>query len=88
MFNFILLIEINLISNQKNPPKSDLNFSIIIAAKNEEENLPALINSLNGLNYPKEKFEIVMVDDNSNPTILSILQKNLQLILKILPFIK
>ncbi len=66
MFNFILLIEINLISNQKNPPKSNLNFSIIIAAKNEEENLPALINSLNGLNYPKEKFEIVMVDDNSS----------------------
>jgi len=60
-----LLISINFISNQKTPPKSDLNFSIIIAAKNEEKNIPDLINSLNNLNYPKENFEIILVDDNS-----------------------
>ena len=61
-----MLISINFISNQKTPPKSDLNFSIIIAAKNEEKNIPDLINSLNNLNYPKENFEIILVDDNSS----------------------
>jgi cellulose synthase/poly-beta-1,6-N-acetylglucosamine synthase-like glycosyltransferase len=42
-----------------------LNFSIIIAVKNEEENIPSLIKSLRELNYPKENFEVIIVDDNS-----------------------
>lgn len=44
---------------------SKLNFSIIIAAKNEEHNLPALFKSLNELNYPKENYEIIFVNDQS-----------------------
>ena len=40
-------------------------FSIIIPFRNEVENLPSLIKSLEELNYPKHFFEIILVDDNS-----------------------
>ncbi|OGU35593.1 MAG: hypothetical protein A2068_09460 [Ignavibacteria bacterium GWB2_35_6b] len=41
------------------------NISIITAAKNEEKNLPFLIDALLKLNYPKDNFEVIIVDDNS-----------------------
>ncbi len=44
---------------------NDVKISIIIAAKNEEGNLDQLFLSLEKQNYPKDKFEIVFVDDNS-----------------------
>ena len=40
-------------------------FSIIIPFRNEVENLPRLIKSLEDLNYPKRFFEVILVDDNS-----------------------
>ncbi len=40
-------------------------FSIIIAFRNEKSNLTELLNSLALLNYPKELFEILMVNDDS-----------------------
>ena len=39
--------------------------SIIIAAKNESENIPKLIENLRKLNYPNNSFEVIIVDDNS-----------------------
>ena len=56
---------------KKNPvtrPDSQnrLNFSIIIAAKNEELNIPSIIKSLQKLDYPEENFEVIIVDDNSS----------------------
>ena len=40
-------------------------FSIIVPFRNEEKNLPKLLKSISKLNYPKELFEIIMVDDFS-----------------------
>lgn len=42
-----------------------LNLSLIIAAKNEEENIPSLFESLEKINYPVENYEVIFVDDNS-----------------------
>jgi len=39
--------------------------SIIIAARNEEDNIARLLDSLTQLNYPEDKYEIVVVDDRS-----------------------
>lgn len=39
--------------------------SIIIALKNESKNIQRLMRYLNSLDYPKEKFEIIFVNDNS-----------------------
>ncbi len=40
-------------------------FTIIIASKNEGLNIKNLIESLKKINYPKEDFEVIFVDDNS-----------------------
>jgi len=39
--------------------------SVIVAARNEEENILDCIQSLNKLKYPENKIEIILVDDNS-----------------------
>lgn len=41
-------------------------FTIIVPFRNEEENLPDLIKSLENLNYPKSHFEVIFVDDDSS----------------------
>lgn len=48
-------------------PKSEKlhSFSIIVAARNEEKNITQLLSSLLDLDYPKEKFEIIIVNDRS-----------------------
>ncbi|MGE5354381.1 MAG: glycosyltransferase [Acidobacteriota bacterium] len=39
--------------------------SVIVAARNEEENIGRCLSSLDGLEYPEGKIEIIIVDDNS-----------------------
>lgn len=39
--------------------------SVIVAARNEEENLPHLLNALTAQTYPQELLEIIVVDDFS-----------------------
>ncbi len=41
-------------------------FSIIVPFRNEAENLPMLLASFEHLNYPKELFEVILVDDFSD----------------------
>ncbi len=41
-------------------------FSIIVPFRNEEELLPDLIYSLEALEYPKNLFEVILVNDDSN----------------------
>ncbi|TXG36732.1 glycosyltransferase family 2 protein [Seonamhaeicola maritimus] len=45
------------------PPKTT--FSIIIPFRNEVENIPELLNSISKLEYPKNLYEIIFVDDHS-----------------------
>ena len=45
--------------------KPKTTFSIIVPFRNEEKNLQKLLKSISNLNYPKELFEIIMVDDFS-----------------------
>ena len=42
------------------------NFSIIVPFRNEEENLPNLLTSILQLQYPKEQFECLFVNDESD----------------------
>jgi len=39
--------------------------SVIIPFRNESENILKSLRSIEGLNYPEEKFEVIYVDDNS-----------------------
>jgi cellulose synthase/poly-beta-1,6-N-acetylglucosamine synthase-like glycosyltransferase len=42
-----------------------LSFSIVVPFRNEVENLPNLLKSIEKLNYPIENFEVILVDDES-----------------------
>lgn len=46
---------------------SDLpSVSVVIACRNEEKNIPGLLNALAAQNYPRHLFEVIIVDDNSS----------------------
>lgn len=45
--------------------KPGIKISVVVAAKNEENNLSQLINSLKNQTYPENLFEVIIVDDNS-----------------------
>lgn len=66
-FLLILLFTVgfhNLKESKKNQtPKTQ--FSVIIPFRNEANNLPHLLNSIAGLAYRKNGFEIILVDDDS-----------------------
>jgi len=47
-------------------------FSIIVPFRNEEKNLGKLLESISKLNYPKELFEVITVDDDSTDSSASI----------------
>lgn len=55
-----------------------IRFSVIIAAKNEEQNLPRLFKSLKKLNYPKEYYEIIFVNDQSTDKTKNVIDKFIQ----------
>ena len=44
---------------------TQIKISIIVAAKNEEAKIENLLNSLSKLIYPKDRFEVIIVDDES-----------------------
>ena len=50
-------------------------FTVIVPFRNEVENLPLLLASISNLNYPKDKFEIIFVDDESNDSSVKLIEK-------------
>ena len=57
----------------KTSPKTT--FSVIIPFRNEAENLPKLLKSIENLNYPNELFEIFLVNDESEDNSLEIINR-------------
>jgi len=51
---------------QKTDLKPKTSFTIIVPFRNEKENLPILLESFSNLNYPRDLFEVILVDDSSN----------------------
>lgn len=56
------------------PAKSMRPISVVIAMRNEAENLGILLASLQKLSYAKENFEIIFVDDHSEDASLKVVQ--------------
>lgn len=65
------------LSAKKSLPYNHENISVVIALKNEINNLPALLNALNQLNYDSEKYEVIFVDDNSEDESYKFLENHL-----------
>ncbi|WP_282017494.1 glycosyltransferase family 2 protein [Salegentibacter mishustinae] len=59
--------------SSENSP-AEIRFSIIIPFRNEAENLPILMHSLAGINYPESKYEIILVDDESEDNSVEIIE--------------
>ena len=45
--------------------EAHLQVSIVVSARNEESNINALLESINGLVYPRDRIELILVDDFS-----------------------
>ncbi|MCG9791633.1 glycosyltransferase [Flavobacterium algicola] len=74
MYYFAVLALVYGFAKIKEPLQSDVapktKFSIIVPFRNEEHNLPTLLNSIALLNYPVNLFEVILVDDDSIDTFL------------------
>jgi cellulose synthase/poly-beta-1,6-N-acetylglucosamine synthase-like glycosyltransferase len=88
MFEIIFLIALSIyfvqtvlimIGAKRKYPKladSDLpSISIVVAARNEESNIINCLQSLDGLDYPDDRIEIVIVDDNSEDETYNLIDK-------------
>jgi glycosyltransferase involved in cell wall biosynthesis len=58
--------------------------SVIVACRNEQDNIPSLIDNISGQNYPKGLFEVIIVDDNSTDrtfeTVAGLMRNNIRII--------
>jgi cellulose synthase/poly-beta-1,6-N-acetylglucosamine synthase-like glycosyltransferase len=64
--HFILYFGLKRSLALKTSSPEDLPFvTIIVAAKNEENNISSCIESLKKINYKKDRFEVILVNDNS-----------------------
>lgn len=52
--------------------------SVIVAARNEEDNILECLVSLNDMDYPEDKIEIIMIDDNSTDNTYKIVDDFIQ----------
>jgi len=53
-------------------------FTIVVPFRNEEEHLPFLLKSIAALNYPKDRFEFIFVDDESEDDSIALIEKCLK----------
>ncbi len=71
---FLLIAGIGiLLTTIKKGDKSTPDYSIIVAARNEEKNIPHLLDSFSKLDYPPERYEIILVNDASTDNTLNLM---------------
>tara|TARA_Y100000591_G_scaffold74749_1_gene62247 strand:- start:128 stop:1222 length:1095 start_codon:yes stop_codon:yes gene_type:complete len=78
--NFLFFIISGLFRHNILPTNDDPNeelpiASVVIAARNEEENLPALLKDLTIQSYPPDKTEVIIVNDRSTDRTKEILER-------------
>jgi cellulose synthase/poly-beta-1,6-N-acetylglucosamine synthase-like glycosyltransferase len=63
---FLIILGLGILRNWKVKSPVQNTYSILIACRNEESNLPELFQALRKIDYPSDKFEIIIVDDTSD----------------------
>ncbi|MGV6829197.1 MAG: glycosyltransferase family 2 protein [Flavobacteriales bacterium] len=64
------------IAHPNHQPK--IGFSILIAFRNEEKNIPSLLKSIKELKYPTQLFEFIFINDASTDASVKLIQNELQ----------
>ncbi len=72
---FIFILTIGLWLNRKPKRYKDRRYSVVIACRNEENNLSDLLKSIENIEYDKREYEVIFVDDNSSDRSFEILQE-------------
>lgn len=76
VYYFIGIFRLKRSSFQENGMDSSFPFvSVIIPARNEENNLPDTLNALENQSYPTDKWELVLIDDGSTDNTLKIAEE-------------
>ena len=71
VLSLVFYIVLGRLSDDRCNESKQSGISIIVAAKNESANLEKLITSLRKINFPADKFEVILVDDNSEDNTFS-----------------
>lgn len=69
-----LFSRMNFHNHRNELPQNLPHVSVLIAARNEEEHLPRLLSSLDRLDYPSEKLQILLAEDQSSDSTLKIIK--------------
>jgi poly-beta-1,6-N-acetyl-D-glucosamine synthase len=79
-FIFCFLVSCGCVLLLKNKAGNKIlrSFSIVIACRNEEKNISGLIENLKNIDYPLDKFEVIIIDDASSDSTWKLLQENIQ----------
>ena len=77
IFLSVLLRRFILEPNYEAKTKSDISVNVIVAFKNEEENIINLINNLKNQNYNNELVKYILINDNSTDKSLEIAQNEI-----------
>ncbi len=82
-FLFLILVYAGIINLRsakiKAANKHKLKLTVVIPFRNEAENLPDLLRDLSKQTYPKDLFEVILVDDNSTDNSVELIKKNITL---------
>ncbi len=75
LYVFLLLfLAFGILLNRKPDHQFIRKISVIIAARNEEKDIPHLLDALSKQDYPPDQFEVVLADDRSEDATYSIMQ--------------
>lgn len=72
---FLVILGLGILRNWKVKSPEQNTYTILIACRNEESNLPELFQSLRKIDYPSDKFEIIIVDDASDDDSFRLISK-------------
>ena len=72
LINLLFYISIKKAFSKQTNQNSGQKISVVVAARNEENNIPVLIEALKNQNYDKDNYELIIVDDFSTDNTFSI----------------
>ena len=76
IFLFKIILGLNKLEKLPDKKIPDEFISVIIPFRNESKNILSSLRSIENLNYPREKFEVIYVDDNSTDDSFNLLETN------------